>query len=226
MAVNNHHNPILAVDIPFNEFARRSLGDDAEQEPRDLVRPDERAQRGACIPAAVHSGHDLGCQGGDEIVEVAGCTSVFEGADHDRVIARIQAPAAGVGTNVTASGDRKLAACCRRSADDVCDVIERDAEDVVQDEGDPFCRCDFLEQHKQRSAHGLVQGDVVKWVAAVVAAPKARGDEAAREGFGEPVSDVGFAAHPGGSQMVQADSAGDPDQPGSGCDDRRAVVRV
>ena len=77
--------------------------------------------------------------------------------------ARVADAAAGRG--------RQLAAGRRRTADDLGDLGERVAEDVVQDERDPLGRRHRVEHDQERHVDRLVEGDPVGRVGGAVRRP-------------------------------------------------------
>ena len=52
---------------------------------------------------------------------------------------------------------------CRRrsSADDRCDLVERDGENIVEHERDPFCGCQRVEDDEERQADRVSQQDLL-----------------------------------------------------------------
>jgi hypothetical protein len=99
-----------------------------------------------------------------------------------------------------------LAARRRGAADDRGDLGERVAEHVVQDERDPLGRGHRLEDDQERHVYRLVEGDPVGRV----------GDgPLRRQRLGQPFADVALPPGPGRPELVEADAAGDPGEPGA-----------
>jgi hypothetical protein len=87
------------------------------------------------------------------------------------------------------------------------DLVEREGDDVVQDERHPLSRRHRLEHDQQRGAHRLIERDPVeRLVRAQAPAWGVAGEQVARNRFGKPLPDVPFAAGASAVQQVQADA--------------------
>ena len=101
----------------------------------------------------------------------------------------------------------------RRTADHLGDLGERVAEDVVQDERDPFGRRHRFEDDEECHVDRLVQGDPVGGVGDRTT--RAPGDPVRRFGqrLGYPFTDVALPSRSCRAELVEADATDDGGQP-------------
>ena len=121
--------------------------------------------------------------------------------------------------------DASLPACLRGATDDLCDLDEGVAEDVVEDERDPLGRGHRLEHDQERHADRLVEGDAVSRVDRGAVPPAVDPVPAAGHGLRHPLADVALPPDPRRPEHVEADPARDLGQPGARCLDGLALLR-
>jgi hypothetical protein len=105
----------------------------------------------------------------------------------------------------------------RRAVHDQGDLLERDVEDVVQDEGEPLGGGQRLEHNQQGHADRVGQDGLLFRTFGLVGAD---------HGFGQPGAGVVHAAGLARAEHVQADPPGHGGQPGPQVVDRRGVAAV
>ena len=117
------------------------------------------------------------------------------------------------GVDAVARRRRELARRGRRTADHLGDLGERIAEDVVEDECDPFGRRHRFEDDEECHVDRLVQGDPVGGVGDRTT--RAPGDPVRRFGqrLGYPFTDVALPSRSCRAELVEADATDHGGQP-------------
>ena len=189
-------------------------GGDGEDVPGDRARAVQGLTRAA--RAEVGAEDDIGVEDGDQRVEIPVPGGGEEG---------VHGPAlpAGVGVGHGRSLDAaagpagQLPGRLRRAVHDRGDLLERYVEHVVQHKGQPFGRCEGLQHHQQRQAHGVGQHSLLLG---------SLGRVGADHRLGQPAAGVVLTAGLAGAEHVQADPPGHGGQPGPQVVDGRGVAAV
>ena len=158
--------------------------------------------------------HDVRIEHGDEGFEVALEGGGEKGVDHAPVLGRVGDALRPGAAHPAPCPARELAGGLRSPIDDRSDLLERDTEAVVEDEGEPFRRRERLEHDEQREADRVREQRLLLGVDPLVGAD---------DRVGQP--GVGRLLRPGAArpQDVQADAPDHGRQPAAEVLDRALV---
>ena len=137
---------------PLISAGSGDLGDSGEGE-----RAPGHRRRAADRLGAVGAHHDVRVEGLQQRAEVAVAGGAEEGAGDGPLPPQIGAGDQGHALDPAAAAAGQLAGRGGRAPDDGRDVIERDGEHVVQDEGEPPGRRQRVQDHQQRGTDGAGQ---------------------------------------------------------------------
>ena len=161
---------------------------------------DHRSHRGPDPAAAVGPDHDVLRQHGQEAREVTRGARRQEAVGELAAVFQVSVEALPPLFDVPAGPGAELAARGRAAAERTSDLLERIAEDVVEEIRRTLERAQLLEQHeeRQRQAVGVLD----------------RGDVVVDHGLGQPGAGVRLAPRPGRVDLVEAEPRHDGDQVG------------
>lgn len=122
-------------------------------------------------------------------------------------------------------GRGELAARLGIAADDRRDLDESQAEDIVQDQGDPLAGAELLHDHEQGDRHRLLLGYGIGRVAGRLDTRGAQQRiDPAGQGLRQPDASVLFPPCSRRPQLVEAEPADDAGQPGERLPDQGTVT--
>lgn len=196
-------HPCAAGDaVDEDEFDAKSLPGEAAS---DRVGPAEDGGDPAVALAHLEGGvvgseFDIGVEDGDESLEVAGARGAKEGLDNVPVAGEVDGGVVGGAMDPAAATAGELAGSDGSASDDLRDLVEGDAEDVVEDEGDALGRGEVLKDREHGKANGLGEHRFAFRV----------------DGIGEGIAVDGegfFAASLASAEHIEADAGDDGGQP-------------
>jgi hypothetical protein len=103
----------------------------------------------------IESNHDVGIEHPKQRVEVAGARRRQEGGHHLALGTHVRVERRGYALDAAPGATRELPDRGRRLADDPCDLLESNAERVVQHEGEPLGGVQRFQHDEQREADRL-----------------------------------------------------------------------